>query len=282
MAVVSTKQDRRRTSIMVHTMLVVIVFLAIFPVVWMLAVAVKPVTESLSGFRAMFTLQPTINNFKGVIRIIPIGQNMMNSIFTAVVGMASTLFFCALAGFAFAKFDFPGRKFLFYFLIATMLIPPEVGIIPLFIIMRHLRLINSLWSLIIPRAATAIGIFYMRQYIMSIPTEIIEAARIDGSSDFRTFLQIVLPMIKPGLASWASLTLIVRWNDFFWPLILIRSREKFTLMLSIAQLPVSEGLSTPWPVIMAGTTIAVIPIMLLYFLLQKLQLGGLTDGAVKG
>lgn len=273
---------RTATGLLVYFLLSLVVILAVFPVIWMLVVSLKPASESVSGFRGMMTLSPTLVHYRSIFALIPIAQNTANSLFTSWVGTASTLFFCALAGFAFAKFHFPGRSFLFYFLIATMLVPPETGIIPLFVIMRHIGLVNNLWSLIIPRAATAIGIFYMRQYIMNVPTEVIEAARIDGASDFRTFLQVVIPMIKPALASWASLTLIVRWNDFFWPLILLRSREKYTLMVSIAQLPVSEGLSTPWQVIMAGTTIAVVPIILLYFIQQRYQKGGITEGAVKG
>src|SRR5690606_23437723 len=137
--------------------------------------------------------------------------------------------------------------------------------------------------LILPKMVPAIGIFYMRQYIQSaVPDELIEAAKIDGASDFRTFVQIVLPVIKPGLVAWGSITIVARWNDFFWPLIILRSQERFTLMLSIALLPVSEGLSTPWQVIMAGTSLAIIPVMLLYVFVQKYQISGITAGALKG
>lgn len=197
-------------------------------------------------------------------------------------GTVTTLYFCALAGFAFAKFRFPGRNFLFYFVIATMLIPPEVGAVPLFILMKKFNLINSLWSLIIPRIATAVGIFYMHQYMSDIPDELIEAARVDGCTDFGIFTKIVLPVIKPALASWAAITLIARWNDFFWPLLYLRKSSKYTLMVTISLLPVSEGLSTPWPVILAGTTLVIIPIILLYLFLQRFQKSGMMAGAVKG
>jgi ABC-type glycerol-3-phosphate transport system permease component len=278
-------QAKRRINlagVAVYGLLAIVAIFAIFPAVWMVAISIKPVTESVAGWNAIYTQSPTVQNYVSISKIMPILTNLWNSIFTSVVGMVSTLFFCSLAGFAFAKFDFPGRKVLFYVLVATMLIPLEVGIVPLFIIMRKLELVNSLWALIIPKAATAVGIFYMRQYIMAVPNEILEAAKIDGCSDFKTFIRIILPIIKPGLASWATLTLIARWNDFFWPLIFLRSQEKFTLMVSISLLPVSEGLSTPWQVIMAGTSITVIPIILLYFVLQKFQIAGLSAGAVKG
>lgn len=214
--------------------------------------------------------------------MIPVGLNTFNSVFTTLMGTATSLFFCSLAGFAFAKYKFPGRDFLFYFVIATMLVPPEVGAVPLFVIMKKIGLINSLWSLIVPRIATAVGIFYMHQYISDVPDELIEAARIDGCRDFGIFYRIILPIIKPALASWAAVTLIARWNDFFWPLLYLRKQAKYTLMVTISLLPVSEGLSTPWPVILAGTTLVIIPIIVLYLILQTFQKSGMMAGAVKG
>ncbi|MBP1990649.1 carbohydrate ABC transporter permease [Paenibacillus eucommiae] len=279
---IQAKPKMKISSLFVYIGLIVIAVFSIFPVIWMMGISLKPVTESVAGFGAMYTSHPTWQNFASIFKLMPFWHNAWNSVFTTLVGMVSTLFFCSLAGFAFAKFQFPGRNVLFYVVIATMLIPLEVGIVPLFIIMRKLELINSLWSLIIPKAATAVGIFYMRQYIMAVPTEILESAKMDGCSDFRTYRSIILPIIKPALASWAALTVIARWNDFFWPLIFLRTKEKFTLMVSISLLPVSEGLSTPWPVIMAGTSMAVIPIMLLYFIFQRYQVAGLSSGAVKG
>ena len=159
-------------------------------------------------------------NFERLFEMIPVLQNTFNSVFTAILGTVTSLFFCSLAGFAFAKYSFPGRNALFYFVIGTMLVPPEVGAVPLFVIMKKIGLINSLWSLIIPRIATAVGIFYMHQYIKDVPDELIEAAKIDGCGDFKIFLRIIIPVIKPALASWASVTLIARWNDFFWPLVI--------------------------------------------------------------
>ena len=163
-----------------------------------------------------------------------------------------------------------------------MLVPAEVGAVPLFIIMKKVNLINSLWSLIIPKIATAIGIFYMNQYISDVPDELIEAARIDGCTDFQIYWKVILPIIKPALASWGAVTLISRWNDFFWPLLFLRKQAKYTLIVTISLLPISEGLSTPWPVIMAGTTLVIIPIIVLYLILERFQKAGSFAGAVKG
>ena len=269
-------------TILLHIFLLLIVFLCLFPIVWMCIISLKGLNENISGFKSLIIESPTLSNYTRLFKQIPIAQHFLNSLFTTVLGTLTTVYFCALAGFAFAKYKFPGRDFLFYFVIATMLIPPEVGAIPQFILMRKFMLINILWSLVIPKITTAVGIFYMRQYIIDVPTELLEAAKIDGCKDFKIFNKIIMPVIKPALASWASLTIVARWNDFFWPLLFLRKTKKFTLMVSISLLPVSDGLSTPWQVILAGTTIVIIPIIIAYLLLQGLQSRDLMSGAVKG
>lgn len=276
------KAKRNLASFALHALLVFISLLCILPILWMCLISIKPTSESISGFRSLWVANPTLDNFRKLFDMIPVGLNTFNSVFTTLMGTVTSLFFCSLAGFAFAKYKFPGRNFLFYFVIATMLVPPEVGAVPLFVIMKKIGLINSLWSLVIPRIATAVGIFYMHQYINDVPDELIEAARIDGCKDFGIFCRIILPIIKPALASWAAVTLIARWNDFFWPLLYLRKQAKYTLMVTISLLPVSEGLSTPWPVILAGTTLVIIPIIVLYLILQTFQESGMMAGAVKG
>lgn len=276
------KRKKKLASFAVHGALTGISLICILPILWMCLISIKPTSESISGFQSIWVAKPTLDNFNKLFSMIPVGSNFFNSVFTTVMGTVTSLFFCSLAGFAFAKYKFPGRNFLFYFVIATMLVPPEVGAVPLFIIMKKLNLINSLWSLVIPRIATAVGIFYMHQYISDMPDELIEAAKIDGCKDFGIFWRIVLPIIKPALASWAAVTLIARWNDFFWPLLYLRKQAKYTLMVTISLLPVSEGLSTPWPVILSGTTLVIIPIIVLYLILQTFQKAGMMAGAVKG
>lgn len=274
----------RKTSLrlLIYFIMLVLVIACLFPVLWMCIISFKTVGESISGFNALRINAPTLANYERLMQLISFWDNLYNSLFSTVIGTVTTLFFCALAGFAFAKYRFPARNVLFYFVIATMMIAPEAGSIPLFIIMRKVGLINSLWSLILPRIATAVGIFYMRQYITAVPDEIVEASRIDGCSDPGIFMRIILPIIKPALASWASLTVIARWNDFFWPLLFLRKSSMYTLMVSVSMLPTSDGLSTPWQVVLSGTTIVIVPSILLYLLLQSFQKSGLTAGAVKG
>ena len=270
------------TTWLIHILLCFIVLVCVFPILWMCLIAFKDPSESLTGFHSLVVQSPTFSNFIRLTELIPIAQNTFNSTFTTLMGTVTSLFFCSLAGFAFAKYKFPGRNFLFSFLLATMLVPAEVGAVPLFIIMKKVNLINSLWSLIIPKIATAIGIFYMNQYISDVPDELIEAARIDGCTDFQIYWKVILPIIKPALASWGAVTLISRWNDFFWPLLFLRKQAKYTLIVTISLLPISEGLSTPWPVIMAGTTLVIIPIIVLYLILERFQKAGSFSGAVKG
>ncbi len=278
----SYRTKKNLWKLLVYLLMAVIVVICLFPVVWSCIISIKSVGEKVSGFSALTISQPTLANYERLFELLPIWQHLGNSIFTSVMGTLTTLFFCSLAGFAFAKYRFPARNALFYFVVATMTIPAEVGSIPLFLIMRNLDLINNLWSLILPRLATAVGVFYLRQYMMEVPDEILEAARIDGCRDFGIFVRVVCPIVKPALASWASLTLIARWNDFFWPLLFLNKSSKYTLMVSVSMLPLSDGLATPWQVILSGTTLVIVPSIVIYLFMQTFQKEGATAGAVKG
>lgn len=278
----SYRTKKNLWKLLVYLLMAVIVVICLFPVVWSCIISIKSVGEKVSGFSALTISQPTLANYERLFELLPIWQHLGNSVFTSVVGTLTTLFFCSLAGFAFAKYRFPARNALFYFVVATMTIPAEVGSIPLFLIMRNLDLINNLWSLILPRLATAVGVFYLRQYMMEVPDEILEAARIDGCRDFGIFVRVVCPIVKPALASWASLTLIARWNDFFWPLLFLNKSSKYTLMVSVSMLPLSDGLATPWQVILSGTTLVIVPSIVIYLFMQTFQKEGATAGAVKG
>ena len=274
------KRMKKAALILCMLLVGIIVF---FPLVWVLLLTFQPSEHGVSFvMKDIFAKGFTWNNFKQVSQLIPMARNFWNSTVVAVVGTLLTLFFCALGGYGFAKFRFPGKDLLFLILLLTMVIPPEVTIVPMFVIMKKLKLINSLWSLIIPRAATAVGIFYMRQYISSYPTEIIEQARIDGCAEFSIFTRIIIPGITPALASWGAISLVARWNDFMMPMIFLRSSAKQTLMVAISQLPVSEGLSTPWTVIMAGVAIATLPLIVAFVILQKYDIADKMAGASKG
>jgi ABC-type glycerol-3-phosphate transport system permease component len=270
-------------KISVSLLALICIIFALFPLLWVFLTAFQKSQGGVSFVLSDIIKKGfTFENFTRVTQIIPMGTNFLNSVITSVVGTIATLFFCSLAGFAFSKYTFPGRDGLFLFLILTMIIPPEVSIVPLFVVMRKLGWINSLLSLIVPRAATAVGIFYLRQYTSQFPTELLEQARIDGCKEFSLFIRIVIPGITPALASWGAISLIARWNDFMLPMIFLRSPLKQTLMVAISLLPVSDGLSTPWPVVMAGVATATFPLIIAFILLQKFDIADLMAGSTKG
>ena len=277
------KIKKRMTGLGLNLLMSFFSLVALFPLLWVVLIAFQPTDQGVSFVLSdILTKRPTLDNFIRVSELIPMWQNFCNSVVVSVVGTLLTLFFCSLAGYAFAKFRFPGRDGLFFLLLFTMIIPPEVCIVPLYVVMKKLHWINSMLSLIIPRAATAVGIFYMRQYIGQYPTEILEQARIDGCREFGIFCRVVVPGITPALASWGAISLIARWNDFLLPMVFLRNPQKQTLMVAISQLPVSDGLSTPWPVVMAGIAVATVPLLLAFLFLQKYDIADLMAGSTKG
>ena len=269
------------SSAITYGVLVLITIVCLFPIVWMCLISIKDTSESITGFNSILVTHPTLGNFKRLFEMIPVGQNTFNSVFTTIMGTVTSLFFCALAGFAFAKYKFPGKTVLFYFVIATMLVPPEVGSVPLFIIMKKVGLINSLWSLVIPRIATAVGIFYMNQYITDVPDELVEAARIDGSGEFRTFNSIVLPIMKPAIAVQAIFTFVGSWNNYFVPALVIQSKSKMTVPILIATLRGADYMNFDMGKIYMMITVAIVPIIIVYLLLSKFIIAGVTLGGVK-
>jgi ABC-type glycerol-3-phosphate transport system permease component len=203
---------------------------------------------------------------------------------TFVIAFSATvlrLFFCALGGYGFAKFKFPGQGALFAFLLSTMVIPSAVTLVPIYIIMRNLKWIDTFWPLIIPGAANAFGIFFMRQYIMSVSNELMDAARIDGAGEFTIFWRIILPIIAPGLTSLGLIFFMGSWNDFIGPLIYLKSPEHFTLPLIIRSLIGPVG-RTVYDVQMATSVISLIPLLIIFLIFQRRFVEGITAGAIKG
>ncbi len=278
---------RRRTSQaapmgVVYALLIAFTVFILFPGVWMLSASFKPEVEIMSARLNPIPLQPTLQSFKLITTFMPLGRNMLNSLFVAVSATALSLFLNSLGGYAFAKFHFPGSRILFFFLLGTMMVPGEVNLVPSYLVMVRLHWINTYWPLIIPGAASAWGIFMMRQYIMTVPTEMLEAARIDGCSEFGIYWRIVLPVVRPALAVWGTLGFVGTWNDFLWPMIILRSREMYTLMVSVATLPTAQGFDTPWGAIMAGATLCIAPLLVIYAFGQRFFESGITLGAVHG
>lgn len=221
------------------------------------------------------------NNYQSLMERTPFWRNLWNSLYLAVLTTATTMFFCTLGGFAFAMYQFKGRNFLFGLLLATMLIPGTLNIVPFALIMQGLGWIDQPRALWVPGMASAFGIFLMRQYIGSaIPKELVEAARIDGASEFGIFRKIILPLTGPASATLGLVTFVQSWNSFLGPLIIFRSSETFTAPLAIRTL---QGIAnTDWGALMCGVALTVLPLLIIFALASRQLIEGLTAGATKG
>ncbi len=206
---------------------------------------------------------------------------LFNSLLISSVLTVTNVFFASLAGYAFAKLKFPGRNSIFWILLSTMMIPAQVTLIPLYVLMINVfELGNTYTAIVLPSLATVGNIFLMKQYMSSLPTSLIHAARIDATSEFGIFWKIIMPMAKPGLAVLAIFTFVAHWNDFFWPLLVTSSNSMRTIQVGLASFKFAEA--TDYGAIMAGATIGAVPMFILFFSLQKYFLQGITIGAVKG
>jgi len=264
-----------------YAFLILISLFMILPFVWMVSTSLK-LPEDVFGLPPqIIPNNPTLINYTYLFQERDIVRVIWNTIFVASGATALRLFFCSLAGYGFAKFKFPGRDRLFGFLVGTMIIPGAVTLIPVYIIMRDLRMIDTLWSLIIPGAASAFGIFFLRQYVSSVSDELIDAARIDGATEFGIFWRVILPIIAPGLISLGLIFFMGSWNDYFGPRVFLKSPENFTLPLAIRSFQGAVGL-TSYNTQMAMSVLSLLPLLVLFLVFQRRIVDGITAGAVKG
>jgi len=255
--------------------------LMIFPFVWMLSSSFKPFSEIFAG-NTFLPEHPTLDNYRSLFEQNNAILKLWNSFYIASLATGISVFLCALGGYAFAKFRFPGRALLFGSMLASMALPFAVVMVPLFVMMRNLfHWIDTPWPLIIPGAANAFGIFFMRQYMLSVPDEMLDAARVDGAGEFRIFWRIVLPTSVPGLVSLGIIFFMSSWNNFLWPLAILHSDSMQTVPVMLNSLQGPPG-RTAFDVLMAGSVVSVLPMLLVFLLLQRRLVAGITSGAIKG
>jgi ABC-type glycerol-3-phosphate transport system permease component len=278
---ITQRFSRWLTDSLIYGVLIVVSAFMILPFIWMVSTSLKPADE-------IFAIPPIIispNSSLEAYAYLHEQYNILGIVRnTFVIAFSATilrLFFCALGGYGFAKFKFPGQGPLFAFLLGTMVIPGAVTLVPVYIIMRDLKWIDTFWPLIIPGAANAFGIFFMRQYIMSVSNELMDAARIDGAGEFTIFWRIIVPIIAPGLTSLGLIFFMASWNDFIGPLIYLKSPEHFTLPLIIRSLIGPVG-RTVYDVQMAASVISLIPLLIIFLIFQRRIVEGITAGAIKG
>lgn len=257
--------------------------LMISPLVWMVSASFKPLNEIYAYPPTVIPQTFTTANYDRLFTDWPFWNWYGNSLVVAVVTTIAVLFFTSLGGFGFAKYRFKGSRLLFVILLGSTMIPFQLILIPLFILMSQVGWTNSYQALIIPFMAPALGIFLMRQFMVSIPSELLEAARIDGASEFTIYRRIVLPLARPALAAQAVLTFLGSWNSFLWPLAVVRNQQTMTLPVGMAGMigGVTAGSEPPIGATMAAATLVTVPVILVFLSVQKQYIAGLTAASVK-
>ncbi|MWV45576.1 ABC transporter permease subunit [Paenibacillus sp. HJL G12] len=264
-----------------YLLLIIGALVSIFPFYWMFVVATN-------DRGAVFHIPPLLtiggeffHNFQRVLERTDFFQALLNSLFVSSMVTISVVFFCTLAGYAFAKFEFPFKNALFYFVIATLFVPSQLSVLPTYIIMAKLHWIDTYRALIVPAMVNAFGIFWMRQYAATaVHSELIESGRIDGGGHFRIFWSIAVPVITPAMATLAILNFMNVWNDFFWPLVVLKNSEHFTIQIALQQL-FSNRDGLDYGMIMSATFTATLPLLIVFLLFSRWVIAGLTSGAVK-
>ena len=263
----SNKARRRIGKIIVYAFLILGALSIAMPYIWMIVTSFKPIEEIQTYPPSFIVHNPTIKHYQDLFTLLPMGRYLFNSIFVAVVVTIANLFFCSLAGYAFSKHRFFGRDKIFFLILGSMMIPWQVNLIPGFVLMKYFGWLNTFYALIVPKLALPVGIFLCRQYIMSIPNDLIDAAKIDGCSEFGIYKVVILPLIKPVLATLAILTFLWQWNDFVWPLVVIRTSAMRTVPLALSTLNSQFGAN--FAVVMAGATVVTLPTLIVFICFQK-------------
>ncbi|MCF3579763.1 carbohydrate ABC transporter permease [Planktothrix agardhii 1811] len=268
-------------TVIIYIILGIIAVLMLFPLVWLVSTAFKSPSENIFQFPPQFIpRQPTFQNFIKVWQTNPFGRYLFNSSFVALLTVSLNLLFCSLAAYPLARLNFKGRDGIFTAIIATIMIPFQIVMIPLYILTVQLELRNSYLGIIFPSIASAFGIFLLRQAFQSVPKELEEAARIDGCSELGIWWNVMIPAVKPALITLAIFVFIGSWSDFLWPLLVLDQPEFYTMPLGVATL--AGTFSLDWRLIAAGSVISIAPVLLLFLILQRYIVPTDAGSGVKG
>jgi lactose/L-arabinose transport system permease protein len=274
------KRTRLLQSIALHIVMTALALLFLMPIAWMVLSATKA-NNAILAVPPTFTFGDALAaNWADLSDDLPFIRIVLNSVGIAVTYTLVATLISAMGGYALAKFRFAGQAAVFGVVLVALTIPFEVRIIPQYILIaRELSLTNTWWAVILPGLANALGVFFMRQNMLSVPSELLEAARIDGASEWRIFRSVVLPIMQPALAAVGIVLFLFQWNDFLWPLLVLTSRDAYTIPVALGTL---VGLTrVSWGGIMVGTAIATVPFLIMFLFLQRYFVAGITAGAVK-
>ncbi len=283
-ATVKTSRRRRRRSrfgrVVSQILLTLVALVFLIPIIWMVLSALKPSAEVFTVPPTLFGSSVMVSNFAEAWNYLPFGRFILNTAFVAGIGTLITLLASAMSAYAFARLNFRFRGGLFVLYLSTLIVPQEVIVIPMFLVMQQLDWVNSYQALILPWAFTAFGTFLLRQFFLTIPIELEEAAKIDGAGHIRILSSIIIPISAPAIAVLAVFTFISYWNSFLWPLIIISSTEKMTVPLGLQLFLGQQG--QRWELLMAAATISMVPTVLLVLVLQKYLVRGIALSGLGG
>jgi len=277
----SYRTKRTINRIIIYTILLIIGLIILFPFYWTVSTAFKPSTEIIHRPLLFLPGNPTLDHFRKVFGSVPYFRNLYNSLFIAGMTTVITIFFSTMVGYALAKFRVIGLNLVFILILSGLMIPPFTIAIPLYIVATQVRLVNSLWGVIIPFSISNFGIFLMRQYCLGIPDDLIAAARIDGASEFLILRRIIFPVVATGCAALGILKFLLTWNDLFWPLIMLTEDSKKTLTVMLATFIDFERFMD-YGLVMSMTTMVVLPVIILFVIFQKRIIEGVALTGMKG
>lgn len=270
----------RRTPRWLYAVLGGGLLLVVLPFVWMLVSSIKPEAEVRAVPPTWWPETLTLDNYDTLFTKLDFPTYFLNSAIVALAVTAGNMVFCSMLGYALAKLDFPGKRALFGIVLGTLMIPGVVTFVPLFVLTTNLGLSNTLLGMILPFLAGPFGVFLMRQYIQSLPDELIQAARIDGAGELRIFFSVILPLCGPALATLGILTFLTSWNNFLWPLVVAQTEDKYTLPVALALYSVGQN-ATQYGLLLAGSVVVVLPVLAIFLVLQRHIMQGIAMTGIK-
>lgn len=270
----------RKRTVGLHIVLIAGLFVMIMPFVWMILSSFKLTREIRRYPTRWIPDEPTLQNYRDLWDRLDFPRYFLNSTIAALAVTAGNLLFCSMLGYALAKLQFPGKRVLLAVMLATLMVPVVVTFMPLFVIVTNMNLNNTRWGLILPFLVGAFGAFLMRQYILGIPDELLDAARVDGAGEYRIFFRIVLPLCGPALATLGVLTFLGNWNSFLWPLVVASTEDMYTLPVALALFTIGQEESNIG-LQMAGATVVVLPVIILFFAMQRFVIRGIATTGLK-
>ncbi|MGO5053473.1 carbohydrate ABC transporter permease [Lachnospiraceae bacterium LCP25S3_G4] len=274
------EHKKKTKQLFVHILLLLGVGITILPFLWMVFTSFKTNGEALAIPPTIFPKHFVTDAYSQIVEALPFAKVYMNTIISTVVTVFVQVAFCTMAAYAFARLKFPGKNILFVIILSVLMVPGQIFLMPQYLIVQKMGLLDTIPALFLPNLFSAFGTFMMRQFFMSLPKELEEAALLDGCNRFQIFGRVMLPLVKPGIVALVIFTAKFAWNDFMWPLIVNTSTEKMTLGPALATL--QGQYTTNYPAQMAGAVMAVIPIIVLFFIFQKQFIEGVAQTGIKG